>query len=203
MFMMITPEVTVLFFASYATIVPKEKCFFQLPGQNLSNGVDVQFVFKSNSADAAGSMLFGGAIDNCKLTGTDSYNSGEVFDKIFHNNGTIYNTTSNVSSDPIQICPCEHNQLNCSETQYYYPRTVYPGEIFQDSVVAVGQRNGTVNRGFICSELDHLICCHLPCSTLRRRSGCSWVHLCLHSICNIHRNPCLSAGKCYWHHSIP
>ena len=89
-------------------------------------------------------MLFGGAIDNCKLTGLDSYNSGEVFDKIVHNNGTIYNTTSNVSSEPIQICPCEHNQLNCSETQYYYPRTVYPGEIFQVSVVAVGQRDGAV-----------------------------------------------------------
>ena len=32
----------------------KEECFFQLPGLNLSNGIDVQLVFKNNSADAAG-----------------------------------------------------------------------------------------------------------------------------------------------------
>ena len=64
--------------ASYCTDVtpyePKEECFFQLPGQNLSNGSDVQLVFKNNSADVAGSVLYGGAIDNCKLThGLDSY----------------------------------------------------------------------------------------------------------------------------------
>ena len=78
---------------SYCTRVsshlPKEECFFQLPGQNLSNGVDVRLVFKNNSADDAGSVLYGGAIDNCKLThGLDSYNSGEVFDMIVHNNDT-------------------------------------------------------------------------------------------------------------------
>ena len=64
--------------ASYCTLLgpygPKEECFFQLPGQNLSNGIDVQLVFKNNSADVAGSVLYGGAIDNCKLThGLDSY----------------------------------------------------------------------------------------------------------------------------------
>ena len=40
-----------------APYVPKEKCFFQLPGQNLSNGIDVKLVFKNNSANNAGSML--------------------------------------------------------------------------------------------------------------------------------------------------
>ena len=72
---------------SYCTLgssVPKEECFFQLPGQNLSNGiVDVQLVFKNNYANAAGSVLYGGAIDHCKLThGLDSCSSGEVFEKI-------------------------------------------------------------------------------------------------------------------------
>ena len=127
--------------ASYCTevtpYVPKEECFFQLPGQNLSNGIDVQLVFKNNSADVAGSVLYGGAIDNCKLThGLDSHNSGEVFDMMVHNNDTDYNTTSNISSGPLQICLCERSE--------YFPRTVYPGETFQVSVVAVGQRHGTV-----------------------------------------------------------
>ena len=30
------------------------ECFFQLPGQNLSNGIDAQLLFKNNSADAGG-----------------------------------------------------------------------------------------------------------------------------------------------------
>ena len=130
---------------SVAKLVPKEECFFQLPGQNLSNGIDVQLVFKNNSADVAGSVLYGGAIDNCKLNhGLDSHHSGEVFDMIVHNNDTDYNTTSNISSDPLQICLCKHNLPDCSESIYIMPRTVYPGETFQVSVVAVGQRRGTV-----------------------------------------------------------
>ena len=130
-----------------ATIVPKEECFFQLPGQNLSNGIDVQLVFKNNSADVAGSVLYGGAIDNCKLThGLDSHNSGEVFDMLVHiEDDTDYNTTSNITSQPLQICPCESHLPKCiSESSYNFPRTVYPGETFQVSVVAVGQRDGTV-----------------------------------------------------------
>ena len=86
--------------ASYCSLPgpyrPKQECFFQLPGQNLSNGIDVQLVFKNNSADDAGSELYGGAIDNCKLThGLDSYSSGEVFDMIFHiEDDSEHNTTS-------------------------------------------------------------------------------------------------------------
>ena len=44
----------------YCTEVEKcatNECFFQLPGQNLSNGLDVQFVFKNDSADDAGSYM--------------------------------------------------------------------------------------------------------------------------------------------------
>ena len=123
-----------------ATFIPREKCFFQLPGQNLSTGLDVKLVFKNNSADAAGSVLYGDAIDNCKLTDHDSYNSGKVFDKLVHYE--INNTASNISSDPFHICPCENNHPDCNKSMKRL--SVYPGETFQISVVAVGQRNGIV-----------------------------------------------------------
>ena len=123
-----------------ATFIPREKCFFQLPGQNLSTGLDVKLAFKNNSADAAGSVLYGDAIDNCKLTDQDSYNSGKVFDKLVHYE--INNTGSNVSSDPFCICPCENNYPDCKKSRKIL--SVYPGETFQISVVAVGQRNGIV-----------------------------------------------------------
>ena len=129
-------------------------CFFQLPGQNLSNGIDVQLDFKNNFADVAGSVLYGGSIDNCKLThGLDSYGSGEVFDMIVHINETDYNTTSNISSDPLQICLCKNNLPDCSGSRYIFPHRVYPGETFQVSVAAVGQRNGMVP-GTVRSSID-------------------------------------------------
>ena len=135
---------------SYCTLgssVPKEECFFQLPGQNLSNGiVDVQLVFKNNYADGAGSVLYGGAVDNCKLThGLDSCSSGEVFEKIVQiEDDTKSNKTSDISSNPFQICPCENNIPHCRESPPHFPRTVYLGETFQVYVVAAGQMDGTV-----------------------------------------------------------
>ena len=127
------------------TIVPREKCFFQIPGQNLSSSLDVQFVFKNNSADTAGSVLYGGAIDNCDLfpynTGRvfDPYDSGKVFDKVVHYEAD--NTASSISSDPFRVCLCNLNNLpNCSQSMKTL--SVYPGETFQVSVVTVGQRDG-------------------------------------------------------------
>ena len=153
--------------ASYCTslgpYVSQQECFFQLPGQNLSNGADVRLVFKNNSADAAGSVLYGGAIDSCKLTHhSDSHSSGEVFDMIVYNNDTDYNTTSNISSDPLQVCLCENNLPDCNEDVYNFSRTVYPGEMFQVSVVAVGQRHGTVPSGVVSVINQGFNTGHLP-----------------------------------------
>ena len=101
---------------SYCTKVtkyaPKEECFFQLPGQNLSNGIDAQLIFKNNSADAAESVLYGGAINICKLNDLDSYSSGHLFDMIVHIEDD--NTNSYISSNPIVICPCERNLPKCN-----------------------------------------------------------------------------------------
>ena len=129
---------------SVAPFVPQEECFFQLSGHNLATGSDIQLVFKNNSADIAGSVIYGGAVDNCKLTGQNLYKSGAVFDMIVKSNDSDYNTTSNISSDPFRLCPCENNLPNCNMDGYEFPYTVYPGEMFQVSVAAVGQRNGIV-----------------------------------------------------------
>ena len=129
-----------------ARYIPREECFFQLPGQNLSSGLDVQLVFKNNTADDAGSVLYGGAIYNCKLIDLHSYRSGEVFNMLVHIEDDIdYSTTSKISSEPLSICPCTNNVPQCRGSKYYrVPHSVYPGETFQISVVAAGQRGGTV-----------------------------------------------------------
>ena len=126
--------------ALFGTSTSRRECIFQLPGHNLSNNISTQLVFKNNSADIAGSVLYGGEIDDCKLTGFDSYNSGEVFDMIVHIEDD--NTYSTISSDPFRVCLCENNLPNCSKS--HVPYTVYPGETFHVSVIAYGQRDGTI-----------------------------------------------------------
>ena len=93
------------------------------------------------SYGGAGSALYGGAIDNCKLTGLDSYSSGQVFDNIV--NIEDDNTTSIISSEPFRICHCENNLPNCHETHILHAVHIYPGATFHAFVVAVGQRAGT------------------------------------------------------------
>ena len=85
------------------------------------------------------------AVNNCKLTGLDSYRSGEVFDKLVHiEDNTDHNTTSNISSYPLHICPCKNNIPDCGRPRYYNA-PVHPAETFQISVDAVEQRDGTVS----------------------------------------------------------
>ena len=91
-------------------VLIKEKCFFQLTGQTPSISLDAELVFKNNSAGDAGSVLYGGAIDNCELTGLNLHNSGKVFDMLVHYEDD--NTTSSISSDPFRICLCEDNNPN-------------------------------------------------------------------------------------------
>ena len=120
-----------------ATVTTRGKCFFQLLDQS---GLDVQLVFKNNFADAAGSVLYGGAIDYCCLDSYHFCDNGPVFDKFFQYQAD--NVTSSISSDPFRVCPCENNSPNCS--QLNKTLLVYPGETFQVLMVTVGQRNGIV-----------------------------------------------------------
>ena len=125
------------------TCTTSHNCFFQLPGQNLPNGINVQLIFKSNSADATGSVLYGGAIDNCKLTGMGSKSSGEVFDMLAQIEDD--NTNPSISSFPFRILPCKNNHPDYSIS--YISHNVYPGETFYISVAVYGQRNGAVPSG--------------------------------------------------------
>ena len=138
------PDVSTLIYCTqYVPYISRVECFFKFPSQNSFSSLDIQLIFKNNSADTAGSALYGGAIDNCKLAGQDPYRSDDTF---FHiQDVTNYTVTSKISSDPLRICPCTNNLPHCSN--YYVTSvsySVYPGETFQVSVVAVGQRDGTV-----------------------------------------------------------
>ena len=122
--------------------VPKEKCFFQLPDKTFWGVDNIRLVFKNNSANTAGSMLYGGTIDNCKLITRDnsSWRSKWVFHMLVDYQAD--NTNSSISSDPFRIRPCENNHPDWDMSDKTL--SIYPGETFRVSVVSTGQRNGIV-----------------------------------------------------------
>ena len=107
----------------------EKECFFQLPDQNLSNGTDVQLVFKNNFADVAGSVLYGGEAQNCTLA---IFNLAHIEDD---------NIISKICPDTPYIYLCENANLSRS-IQLEITHSMYPGEIFTVSVTASSWRNG-------------------------------------------------------------
>ena len=122
-----------------ALYLSREHCFFQPLDLPISTAL---LILKNNTAEKAGSTLYGGMVDSCNLN-LVGYIPGEVFDTLV--NITRNNNTSEeliISSDPFQVCPCYDGHPNCGQSEVAV--AVYPGETFSVPVVAVGQRNGTV-----------------------------------------------------------
>ena len=89
--------------------------------------------FSNNSADVAGSALYGGnQLEKC----ASRSNFWSVF-RLSDQPGP-----SNISSDPIDICLCNDNgEVTCS-TSSSYSTSAFPGGDFTISAVAVGNLNG-------------------------------------------------------------
>ena len=131
-----------------------QDCFFTedvlLDIKTVHDEVRCTVIHHNNSAILAGSIVYGGNVDNCKYNYfrsenfhiTDLVKSGQVFDAMFHsvNESTL---SSPVSSDPTRVCLCrQHNEPDCSVS--HVSIEVFSGEQFGLSLVGVGQRNGTV-----------------------------------------------------------
>ena len=115
-------------------------CFFQLSFY-LTN---IRITFESNSAQEAGSALYGGSVETCKFT-DPLYSLNKIpTDWVFIGTFIFPQNSSDlsvVSSSPFNVCPCKNNYPDCETS--VVKRQVYPGEKITLSVVAVGQRNGT------------------------------------------------------------
>ena len=115
----------------------RSPCFFQYSGIKFLKSVKVTFF--GNTADTAGSVLFGGDINNCALFHFVLLNK-KCFNATF--DYSAQTGPSVISSEPTDVCFCDdNNTINCSQTQI--TKTAYPGEEINISVVTVGQRNGT------------------------------------------------------------
>ena len=110
-------------------------CFFQLVNlQYPYSHIDAVVTLENNTADEAGSALYGGKIDSCYLyISNQSVHNSTVFTVIFKIID-ISSPTSQVSSNPVAVYRCNHKN---------HPKG-YPGQMFKLPVVVYGQRNGSV-----------------------------------------------------------
>ena len=123
-------------------------CFYQYNGTFRNNTIaDVNVYFEGNFAREAGSAIYGGDINTCRLDYCVSCNI-RVFDAT-HHFGYHENTSSLISSDPRYICPCDTHV--CSTT---LNRIAYPGEKITVDFITIGQRGG-ISPGVVLMYTDN------------------------------------------------
>ena len=130
--------------ATATFLVDRQGCFIKL-----SSRVNIRLNFDNNTADIAGRIFYGGNLDKCKF-----YVGGELFynDNLLNTIASISNvnmnfnnfkddTTSNVSSDPLQVCICRNDSLICDNE---IKASIIRGSEFTLQAVVVGQGKGAV-----------------------------------------------------------
>ena len=116
--------------------------------------------FINNSAARAGDRLYGGVFTLCKDNFYHGYNNylqhlikcNTVPDILNYN--TSVHPLSPVSSDPIAVCPCVNGVIDCNTTAL--DKRVYPGQIFNVSLVTVGLCGG-ISPGTVAVKHDKQI----------------------------------------------
>ena len=110
-------------------------CFYQFYKVSIAH-IDVYF--EGNIAIEAGSAIYGGDIDHCRLDYCENCKSNaHLFNKT-HHFGYHDNSTSLISSDPQKICTC--NATGCNHASVI--KTVYPGEHITVEFLTLGQNEG-------------------------------------------------------------
>ena len=122
-------------------------CFFQVFDLHYPY-FDSMITLENNTADEAGSAVYGGDIDNC-ATNEYGVNSSTLFTAVFKISDTPSNV-SQISSNPFAVHVCNHWSDTGSET---YIVQVYPGQTLKVPVALHGQRNGFVP-GIVHANLE-------------------------------------------------
>ena len=121
----------------------KSLCFFQVQTDSplfFKSEIQTMISFSNNTANVGGGDLYGGTIDQCKLSRIticlyicEFQSSGDVFN-------TIITGELDIASVPLKVCSCEHQTPDCSQSLSV---ELYPGENFDVFVSVFGQRNAT------------------------------------------------------------
>ena len=103
--------------------VQQRMCFVQVRYRKLTFEHNIEF--DNNTAEKAGSALYGGMIDsNC-----------QSIDYI-----AKFKSDDSISSTPYRVCFCTNGTINKKKTTIHIE--VFPGQIFDIEIATVGQRYG-------------------------------------------------------------
>ena len=126
--------------AIYIKQLRANKCFFKIEDESKFDPAEPNILieFENNTAGEAGSALYGGQVEFCRVY--------DYFDYIFK----IQNTDddpSAISSNPSKVCICNGSKPQCNHQYALHPWSVstYAGALFQVEVVIVGQEDGIVS----------------------------------------------------------
>ena len=126
----------------------RSDCFIELDSTS-----NVQLNFHNNSAESAGTVLYGGDLDRCRL-----YMGGGIRDSCGNRVGGNYsnspfdmikkvlsiiridNITSDISSDPLKVCYCVNTIPDCSD----WTIDTLRGKEFTLMALVVGQNGGVI-----------------------------------------------------------
>lgn len=127
-------------------------CFFQPMVEDytdlssINNSMSIEF--HDNSANVAGDVVYGGAVDYCftyelLVFNSDAsyYHNYHIFNTMFQYNYSDQKGFSRVSSDPYGVCFCNSDHFDCKNNSITIGPT-YPGELFTIFAITVGQREG-------------------------------------------------------------
>ena len=113
-------------------------CFFHILRKEKSLDLNTTpLVFVNNTAKVRGSVIYGGLLEKCKFTLDRNISGLEFFNMSILRVQTKHYVGYSISSDPTQICFCSMNEMNCREASQ--SRSIYPGQQFVVSVVAIDQ----------------------------------------------------------------
>ena len=130
-------------YAEEQCLQSKPLCFYQIkPNKYFKRKSSILDTFHvvmiNNTAEYAGSQIFGGSMDYC--TTTFYKNHTNVYNKLFNEASWQVNKSqdpSYITSHRRQICFCENDIWNCTKRDINV--STYEGELFNVSLVAVGQ----------------------------------------------------------------
>ena len=130
---------------------PTSECFFQVVSRHLWSGYGlyiIHFGFLDNRALKSGPILYGGLLDRCTISSFAEINQKYRFRDNKPTGGIEYfeHTSSidkrDLTSGPVQVCPCVNGQQNCS---YIPDIKVKKGQIFRVPLTVRNQVGHPVN----------------------------------------------------------
>ena len=121
-------------------------CFYQVEYDgNIFNQTTLppQVYMEGNTANNAGGTIYGGYVDSCIQIFVKNEDPLNTFHQVFNiPDVNLSAPQAKITSNPLGPCFCSADgEPQCSESEIN--RTVFTGEVFNISVIGVGQLNGT------------------------------------------------------------